>query len=162
MRTVLRPFDDADLDKVVELALRAWEPVHRSMAEVMGAGINARVYPDWAASQEDDVRRACLDPEQLVTVATDAAATLLGFVTVVIDAPKETGEIYMIAVDPPVQRRGLARALTDHAIGQMRAAGCRLAVVATGGDAGHAPARGLYESAGFTALPLVNYYRELA
>jgi hypothetical protein len=43
----------------------------------------------------------------------------------------------------------------------MRAGGCTLAIVATGGDTGHAPARALYDSAGFTALPLVRYYRQL-
>jgi hypothetical protein len=34
----------------------------------------------------------------------------------------------------------------------------RLAIVATGGDPGHAPARRTYEKAGFTPLPLVRYY----
>ena len=31
----------------------------------------------------------------------------------------------------------------------------------TGGDPGHDAARALYESSGFTALPVVHYYREL-
>ena len=43
----------------------------------------------------------------------------------------------------------------------MRQAGLRLAVVATGDDAGHAPAPGAYAKAGFTALPLVRYYQAL-
>ena len=159
MPTALRPFKERDLGEVVAMALRAWEPVHQSMAEVLGAGINALVYPDWRVSQERDVRAACMDPEQLVTVATDAEGIVSGFVTVRIRG--ETGEIYMIAVDPSAHRRGIARALTGHALEQMRGAGCRLALVSTGGDAGHAPARQLYESAGFTGLPLVNYYREL-
>ena len=73
----------------------------------------------------------------------------------------KTGEVDMIAVEPAAQRRGVTRALTEHALAQMREADCSLAVVATGGDAGHAPARALYESTGFTALPLVRYYREL-
>jgi hypothetical protein len=34
-----------------------------------------------------------------------------------------------------------------------------LAVAATGGDPGHAPARRSYEKAGYTALPLVRFYR---
>ena len=67
----------------------------------------------------------------------------------------------MIAVEPAAQRRGVARALTEHALTQMRETGCSLAEVATGGDEGHAPARALYESAGFTAFPLVRYYHEL-
>ena len=34
-----------------------------------------------------------------------------------------------------------------------------LAVAATGGDPGHAPARRSYEKSGYTALPLVRFYR---
>ena len=67
----------------------------------------------------------------------------------------------MIAVDPAAQGRGAAHALTEHALSQLRAAGCDLAIIATGGDDGHAPARALYESEGFTPLPLVRYYRQL-
>jgi ribosomal protein S18 acetylase RimI-like enzyme len=69
--------------------------------------------------------------------------------------------IDMIAVDPTVQRHGIARALIEHALTQMRGAGCTLAMLATGGDPGHAPARALYEATGFTGLPLARYYRRL-
>jgi ribosomal protein S18 acetylase RimI-like enzyme len=158
MNTNLRPFDIGDSDAVVALALRAWEPVHTSMAEVLGRDINAHVYPDWRASQERDVRRACA--EQIASVATTDQA-IVGFVTVLIEGSEKPGEIYMIAVDPVAQRTGVGRALTEHALGQIREAGCQVAVVGTGGDRGHAPARALYESCGFTALPLVNYYRLL-
>ena len=158
MALTLRPSEVGDVDQIVALALRAWEPVHASMARVLGARVNSLVYPDWAASQEDDVRRACSDPDRRVTVAVDGN-TVLGFATVVVHG-KQFGEVDMIAVDPPAQGRGVARALMDHALTQIREAGCSLAVVATGGDPGHAPARALYEATGFTALPLVRYYRE--
>ena len=72
-----------------------------------------------------------------------------------------SGEIEMIAVDPQHQRRGVGKQLIDHALDQFRRAGLRVAVVATGGDPGHGPARAAYEDAGFTALPLVRYYRAL-
>jgi ribosomal protein S18 acetylase RimI-like enzyme len=128
------------------------------MAEVLGADINAQVYPIWRVSQEQDVRSACA--EQTASVATSEQA-IVGFVTVLTVGSEKPGEIYMIAVDPAMQRTGVGRALTEHALGQIRDAGCSVAVVGTGGDPGHAPARALYESCGFTALPLVNYYRLL-
>jgi hypothetical protein len=40
----------------------------------------------------------------------------------------------------------------------MRAAGRQLAIVNTGGDPGHAPARATYERAGFVSLPQAQYY----
>jgi ribosomal protein S18 acetylase RimI-like enzyme len=152
----IRPFEGRDAGAVVALALRAWEPVHCSMGRVLGPEINAQVYPDWRASQEQDVRKACA--EQIASVAC-AEEKIVGFVTVAISGPEQPGEIYMIAVDPTCQRDGVGRSLTEHALQQVRDAGCRVAVVGTGGDPGHAPARGLYEACGFTALPLVNYYR---
>jgi hypothetical protein len=35
------------------------------------------------------------------------------------------------------------------------------AAVGTGGDPGHAPARHLYERAGYRPFPIVHYYRAL-
>jgi hypothetical protein len=43
----------------------------------------------------------------------------------------------------------------------MRAQGMDIAALGTGGDPGHGPARGLYESLGYTALPGVRYLRLL-
>jgi len=48
-----------------------------------------------------------------------------------------------------------------YSVDYMRAAGVVVADIGTGGDPGHAPARRTYEKAGFTALPLVRYYRAL-
>jgi ribosomal protein S18 acetylase RimI-like enzyme len=158
MALTLRPLEVDDVDEIVALALRAWEPVFASMARVLGPRVNSLVYPDWAASQEHDVRRACSNPDMQVTVALDGE-TILGFATVVVHS-EQFGEIDMIAVDPAAQGRGVGRALMEHALTQIREAGCSLAVVGTGGDDGHAPARALYESTGFTGLPLVRYYRE--
>lgn len=48
------------------------------------------------------------------------------------------GEIYMIAVDPDFQRRGIAASLTSHAVEWFEDAGMSIAMVETGGDPGHA------------------------
>jgi len=39
----------------------------------------------------------------------------------------------------------------------MRQHGMDIAVVETGGDPGHAPARAAYEASGFTLLPIARY-----
>jgi ribosomal protein S18 acetylase RimI-like enzyme len=67
----------------------------------------------------------------------------------------------MLAVDPAAQRVGLGTALTTHAVNWMRARGVTLAVVETGGDPGHAPARQTYELAGFTLMPIARYFMVL-
>ena len=87
----------------------------------------------------------------------------MGFVAVglIDEDATRAGEIHMIAVDPAYQRTGVGASLMQQAITQIKARGVDIAVVATGGDPGHASARALYEKFGFTPLPLVRYYRTL-
>ena len=59
------------------------------------------------------------------------------------------------------QRRGISSRLTEHATEHMLRCGMDIAVVETGGDPGHAPARAAYEAAGFTLLPIARYFRLL-
>ena len=51
--------------------------------------------------------------------------------------------------------------LTTFALDRMRDAGMNVAMVETGGDPGHAPARRSYEKAGFTLLPIGRYFKAL-
>ena len=67
----------------------------------------------------------------------------------------------MQAVDPDHQREGLGAALTELATDWLRRSGMRVAMVETGGDAGHAAARRVYARAGYTPLPVVRYFKAL-
>ena len=79
----------------------------------------------------------------------------VGFVAIALNAFHERmGVIDIIGVDPDYQRRGVSARLTSYATEHMRSRGMDIAVVETGGDPGHAPARAAYESAGFTLLPI--------
>ena len=159
-RLLIRPATAADTDRIVELSLSAWGAVFASFESILGAALYQRVHPDWTTSQATAVREAIERNETWVAVADDD--TVGGFVNVIFDEAESSGEIYMIAVDPAAQRRGIATALTELALDEMRARGLTLAIVATGGDPGHAPARATYEKAGFTACPQVWYSRLLA
>ena len=145
----LRQFEDTDVDEVVALSLRAWEPVFTSFSTVLGRDLYERMFPDWRSYQAESVRKALGENESWVSVIDSSIA---GFVNVTFDSIEATGEIYMIAVDPAFQRQGIARGLTDFALEEMRRRGMTLATVGTGGDPGHAPARRTYEQAGITAL----------
>ncbi|WP_199330510.1 GNAT family N-acetyltransferase [Microcoleus sp. FACHB-68] len=71
------------------------------------------------------------------------------------------GEIYMVAVDPDFQGRGIGSDLIEFALAWMKDAGMSLAMVETGGDAGHAPARHTYEKVGFEVFPVARYFKKL-
>ncbi|MGY1717079.1 GNAT family N-acetyltransferase [Geodermatophilus sp. SYSU D01106] len=160
MAVVIRDLEDTDVAEVVALSLRAWEPVFGSFGSVLGPTVYRQLYPDWRSAQAAAVERVCRDPAMRVRVADDGGRPV-GFVAVVVreDGEPEGGEVEMLAVDPAAQRRGTGRALLDDGIERLREAGVRLVAIGTGGDPGHGPARRTYEAAGFTALPLVRYYR---
>lgn len=126
----IRALEQNDGDEIAALSLTAWALVHESMAAVLGPELNARIYPDWAARREIDVRTACGDEQMLVSVV-EQNGRVVGFVAV-LPRTREPGtsEIDAVAVDPAVQGGGVGRALTNHALAQLRAAGCSLAVVA--------------------------------
>ena len=71
------------------------------------------------------------------------------------------GEISILGVDPDRQGTGIGTALTLFALERLREAGMGVAMVETGGDPGHAPARRAYEKAGFALLPIARYFKNL-
>ena len=163
MPTTIRPLAGSDIAPVVDLSLRAWAPVFDSFRTVLGEDIYLHLYPEWSSMQAAAVERVCRD-EAMQTWVADHDGRVVGFVAVVHDRQEDepnSSEIEMIAVDPEHQRRGIAADLLAYAVDRMREHGSELAVIGTGGDPGHAPARAAYEQAGFTPLPLVRYYKKL-
>ena len=149
------------VEAIVRLSLRAWSPVFDSLKEALDADVYQTFYPHgWRVTQEKSVRDTCASADMKVWVAIEAGA-VAGFVALRFHAEGKLGEIYMIAVDPDYQRRGIAMALTDFAVERMKEAGMEIAMVETGGDPGHAPARAAYAKAGFRVLPLARYFRKL-
>ena len=144
----IREFRESDLEAIVDLSVRAWEPVFASLREVLGDPIFLRLKPDWRAAQAEEVRTSCTSDERDAFVAT-VTGRPVGFVTVALDAFNERmGVIEIIGVDPDFQRQGIASRLSRHALDHMRRCGMDIAAVGTGGDPGHAPARAAYEALG--------------
>ena len=157
----IREFRPDDLEAVVEFSLRAWEPVFDSVRDVLGDDIFLRLHPDWRTDQADAVRSSCTSDARQVFVAVTSGRPV-GFVAVALNAFHERmGIIGIIGVDPDYQRRGISSRLTEFVTEHMRSHGMDIAVVETGGDPGHAPARAAYETAGFTLLPIARYFRLL-
>ena len=160
MTTTIRALREDDIKAVVEFSVRAWRPVFESFGRLLGPEIFRHLYPDWAADQASAVDSTCRAVGGRVWVA-EADGRAVGFVAVIINDDTETGEIYMIAVDPDHQNRGIGSELVTFAVDRIAERGMKLAEIGTGGDPGHAPARRVYENAGFTPLPLVRYYKAL-
>lgn len=156
----IEAYADGMLDAIVRLSLRAWAPVFASIESAMGSDIFRAQHPDWRITQRDAVEATCRDAAVDVWVAVEDGR-VAGFAALKQHTADRMGEIYMIAVDPDFQRRGIASSLTRHALDEFRRSGLTTAMVETGGDPGHAPARRTYESAGFRLLPVARYFKLL-
>jgi ribosomal protein S18 acetylase RimI-like enzyme len=161
MNLQIRPLRDDDIETVVRLSLLAWAPVFQSFEQILGSQIYARLYPDWHQSQSQEVESVCKDREKNTVWVAEVDELVVGFVACQFNHDEKTGEVYMLAVQPDYQNQGIGTELNHFALDQMRAVGMKMAVVGTGGDPAHAPARRSYEKAGYTALPIVRYYKVL-
>lgn len=157
----IRTVCEDDVDAVVRLSLLAWDPVFGSFERILGPEIFPIIYPDWKTSQKEAVEGVCRDGEKRNVWVAELDGMVVGFVATELDMEAKTGEVLFLAVHPDHQNVGIGTELNDFALKKMKDSGMKLAVVGTGGDPSHAPARRSYEKAGYTGLPLVRYYKAL-
>ena len=161
MNLQIRPLDNSDINDLVELSLLAWEPVFTAWEQILGPKLYPiAIYPDWRKSQKDVVEKGCSN-ENFTTWVAEQGGKVVGFVAYELNDNNKIGEVQLLAVHPEYQNHGIGTELNNFALEKLKEAGMKLAVVGTGGDEGHAPARKSYEKAGYTALPLVRYYKDL-
>ncbi len=157
----IRPLRDDEIEEVVQLSLQAWAPVFASFEQVLGTEVFLLQYPDWHASQRAAVASVCRDRQKYHTWVAIADERIAGFVAYTLNQAEQIGEVYMVAVHPDAQNRGIGTSLNTFALQKLAEAGMKLAVVATGGDPGHAAARHTYEKVGYRGFPQVLYYKKL-
>jgi GNAT superfamily N-acetyltransferase len=161
VNTQIRPYSEDDLETIVELSLLAWEPVFTAWQQILGPTLYPlAIYPDWRKSQKEVVEKSCRN-EKFNTWVAVVDGKVVGFVAYELNEESKIGEVQILAVHPENQNHGIGTELNLFALQKLKEGGMKLAVVGTGGDEGHAPARRSYEKAGYTALPLVRYYQEL-
>ena len=161
MNLQVRLFNNSDINDIVQLSLLAWEPVFTAWKQILGPKLYPiAIYPDWRKGQKEVVENICHD-EKITTWVAEVDGNVIGFVAYDLNDEKKIGEVQLLAVHPEYQNQGIGTTLNTFALQKFKDGGMKLAVVGTGGDEGHAPARRSYEKAGYTALPLVRYYKDL-
>ena len=91
MEFKLRAFAPDDLDAVVDLSLRGWEPFFISFPGLVGAELADRLHPEWRTEQSRVVADGCANPGHLVEEAV-VSSRVVGFAVVVIEAETSIGE----------------------------------------------------------------------
>lgn len=156
----IRAFQDKDLDPVVSLSLLAWEPFFTTFKDIVGSDIDKLLHPDWKKMQAKSVADACKSSKFNVFVA-ELEGEVVGFFALKLDHKEKLGEVYFLAVHPGYSSKGIGTELNLAALNKMKEAGMKVAKADTGGDPSHAPARRSYEKAGYIAVPVVHYYKDL-
>jgi len=165
VQPLIRDYSPADRSQVIDLSLRAWEPVHESIERVLGQPIFELLYEeDWRRRQEEEVTATLEDGQTVADWQTkvwvaEVEGRVVGLVSAV--SRNTRGEVSLLAVDPDYQGEGIGTALTETATEWLRESGMKIAWVETGGDEGHAPGRRTYEKAGYTRLPIARYFKKL-
>lgn len=148
--------------EIIDLSLKAWEPVFEGLRPAVPAYAYDAFYPHgWAVRQTQEVEEVLDQEGASIWVAVDPSGRIVGWVGLLFHRAVQLGEIRIMAVDPMHHRKGIARALLSLAESVMREQGLKVALVGTGTDPGHAPARKTYESAGYRQWPSVQYMKQL-
>lgn len=158
----IRLFQSGDLPRMHEIRNAAFAPVFKSFRDIVGA----EIAPIALASAEEeqgqflDTICAADSGHEVYVVENDAG--IVAFVSLVINQNSKMGEVDLNAVDPEHQGHGIATTMYSFALDRMREEGMIVAIVGTGGDPSHAPARRAYEKTGFgPRIPSHWYYTRL-
>ncbi|GAA1234669.1 GNAT family N-acetyltransferase [Prauserella halophila] len=155
------PYGEVHLDALLELSIRSWTPVFPSLRQDVPGFVYDAFYPEgWETRQRAELAAVLRDESENIDVAV-VGDVPVGWVCTRMHPDDSMAEVYVLAVDPEYQRSGVGGMLMERSYDRARAAGMRMVMVETGGDSGHAPARALYESAGFLRWPVARYFKDL-
>jgi len=159
---LVRPFTPPDLAQLVDLTIDTFGPFHeQSFRPLVGEVVFANQDADWRADYRGQVPGLHDPGEHKYVAVAEVDGAIAGYVAWTVDTERRNGEITHVAVAAEYRRHHAGTALCEHAFDRMRALGAEVAVISTGGDDFHAPARALYESLRCTMLPTAVYYRQL-
>ena len=105
-------------EALLDISLRAWGPVFPRMHNDVPEFVYDAFYPQgWQQRQLSDLKEVFDQEPQNVSVAIEGEHPV-AWVCTRIHPEDQMGEIYVIAVDPEYQRRGVGQQLMEHAYAQ--------------------------------------------
>ena len=155
------PYSSDQKSDLLDLTLAAWTPVFDKTQHDVPKFVYDAFYPEgWATRQEAEVGEL-LDTEPENIWVAMSGDTVTGFIGLRLHPEDQMGEIYILAVSPDHQRKGIGNGLMRFAEAHIRQNGMKMIMVETIGDTGHAPARRAYQNFGFVPWPVARYFKEI-
>ena len=158
----VRKLEGSDLERIVEIADRAWREIRKMSRAALGDKISDILNPSGDdRSKGEQIRAAAAAAPETIFVCEEDGE-IIGFITFSMDAERGIAEIGNNAADPECGVKGVGQAMYRAVLAHFKANGMKVACVVTGLDDAHARARRAYERAGFEKnLQSVKYFMDL-
>jgi len=161
-RVEIRPVEPADHPALDRIRAAAFAPVFESFRSLLGDSLYELTQARDDQGQGDLLASMLKPGSGWRVFVAEVEGAIVGFASIKPDAETNVGELGLNAVHPKHSGEGVGTAMYEYALERLKELGMRAAVVGTGGDPSHAPARRAYEKAGFEAsLPTVWYFKRL-
>ena len=158
---MIRTYRPEDLPTIMDIGNRAWRGIYKMFREAYGDELFECVVPDETTAKGNQIKAHCEQRPEWVFICEEDGR-IVGFVTFRLNAEKKIGEIGNNAVDPDYQGRGIGSVQYAYVLALFCEEGMAYAMVGTGLDEAHAPARAAYDRVGFELMiPMGRYYRKL-
>jgi ribosomal protein S18 acetylase RimI-like enzyme len=158
----IRWFVQNDLTRVTELTIETFGPFYENFFRtIVGDVVFANQHGNWRDNYRTQVAELHEPRKHKYVAVAETDDAIAGYIAWSIDPTRRDGHVTILAIAAEHRRRRFGSALCEHAFDHMRTLGTEVAVIGTGGDPFHAPARALYEQLGCTFLPVAVYYRQL-
>ena len=145
---MIRSYVPQDLPVIMDIANRAWQPIHKMFREVYGEELFNILTPDASTVKGKQIEVHCIEHPEWVFICEEVGK-IVGFVTFVLDKEKRIGEFGNNALDPDCNLKGIGQQMYKAVLDYFRRQNMLYATVYTGLDQAHARAQNAYERAGF-------------
>jgi ribosomal protein S18 acetylase RimI-like enzyme len=153
---------DSNIPRLVAIAIETFGPFYEGYVHpLLGDAVFQHQHGNWRGDYRSDVPTLHFPEEGRTMAMAEVDGVIAGFVAWKIGVKEGHGEIYLLAVSPNYRRSNVGRTLCLHAMHEMKSKAVDVVEIGTGGDAFHAPARALYESLGFTMIPVAAYLKKI-
>ena len=152
------PCTEEYVDECARISIEAYEFIHECYIDLLTEEIHEGIMGNWRERKTASIKQQQRGENAYVALID---GKVVGFIAYCVNQDG-VGEILNNAVDSAYRGMGIGGKMYEFVIEKMRKDGALYAMVTTGGDEGHAPARKAYEKAGFKHFrPSRVYYRKL-
>lgn len=148
IQKMIRLCQAGDLDTICRIAKAAWEKIFDHLEDAFGKELYNKVNPDCRNSKTPWLHKFFAEHPDWIYVA-ERNNKVVGFICIIMNFNSKVAQISNNAVDPFCGEKGVGQEMYQAVFERFKAEGMQAAMVTTGLDDAHAPARRAYERAGF-------------